>query len=352
MDIVGRKPTIGVASRRQVLKGGTALGLSGLALTSGMTRKAALAQGSRIKVNVILGGGSLSLLMNVIFEELKFFDKYGVEARVLNVADASKILAGLISGDSDICAGAGFTGVFPAVERGAKVKILAAANISPLNILYSSKPDIKSVKDLPGRTVGTGALGSLLHQQAVAVMKKYGVDYKQVKFVNVGSSSDVFRALAAGVVDAGVAPVEHSVDAAKYKLAPLTDGQMWQELPLYTNQAMYASDKAIAEKREALVRTMAAYADLFRWIDRQENKDAFINFYKKIAPKASDEEALFLQQFLSRPGALATELVMNEKQINYIQDLNVELGSQKVILPFDRCADMSLAQEAVKLIKA
>ena len=35
---------------------------------------------------------------------------------------------------------------------------------------------------------------------------------------------------------------------------------MWTELTEYTNQAAYASVAAIAEKRAAIVRTIAAYA--------------------------------------------------------------------------------------------
>src|SRR4029077_7767052 len=125
-------------------------------------------------------------------------------------------LAALIGGDGDICPASGYASLFPAIEKGGAVKILAASGVSPLNIMYSSRSDIKSVKDLPGRTVGTGAPGALLHQLVVATMKKYGVDYTKVNFVNIGSSNDVFKALVAGSIDAGVGPIEVQETSAKY----------------------------------------------------------------------------------------------------------------------------------------
>ena len=35
----------------------------------------------------------------------------------------------------------------------------------------------------------------------------------------------------------------------------------------------------------------------------------------------------------------------------YMQQLNVALGNQKAVLPLERVADMSLARDAVKLLK-
>jgi ABC-type nitrate/sulfonate/bicarbonate transport system substrate-binding protein len=271
----------------------------------------------------------------------------------VNVSDGSKILAGVISGDGDICCGSGFSGLFPAIERGARIKILAGAGISPVSILYTNKPDIKSVKDLVGRTVGTGAPGTALHQLVVADLKKYGVDYKKVTFANVGATNDVFKALVAGSIDAGPGPIEFRDTAANYKLSVIPDGQFYQELPLYNNQAMFASEKAIAEKRHGLVGVMAAHADLFRWMGRQENKDAFIKYYIQASGgKNVAEEAKFFQSFLSQPGRLATGLVIKEDAVRYTQELNIELGVQKALLSYDKVADMSLAEEALKLLKA
>ena len=61
------------------------------------------------------------------------------------------------------------------------------------------------MKDLVGKTVGSGAPGTVLHQLVVALLVKENVDYTKVNFVNVGSATDSFKAIVAGTVDAGVA---------------------------------------------------------------------------------------------------------------------------------------------------
>jgi hypothetical protein len=48
----------------------------------------------------------------------------------------------------------------------------------------------------------------------------------------------------------------------------------------------------------------------------------------------------------------AADLMISEKQIDYMQDLNLELGIQKERLPFDQVVDLSLAKKAVSLIEA
>jgi ABC-type nitrate/sulfonate/bicarbonate transport system substrate-binding protein len=345
MDFISQN-IIGMSSRRTALKLGTAAAFT--ALAPNILR----AQSARPKVNLLTVSGNFPRVQQILLDELKLFEKYNVDGNILAVSDSSKILVALVSGDGDICPGSGYNQLFPAMEKGATVKLTAGAALAPLNIMYSSKPDIKSVKDLEGRTVGTDSIGSLLNQLATAVMKKYGVDYKKVNFVNIGGSGDIFKALVAGKIDAGVAPIDYRDNAAKYNLTPLIDGEFWKELPLYANQAMYASDKAIAERREGLIRVMAVYGDMFRWIANPANRTDFLRFYKQAIPTASDTDATFLLDFLSKPGALATNLILSEEQLRFVQDLNVEFEQQKAVLPFNRCADMSLAQEAVKLIKS
>src|SRR5262245_5803868 len=46
----------------------------------------------------------------------------------------------------------------------------------------------------------------------------------------------------------------------------------------------------------------------------------------------------------------AVDLVLSPERVRYMQDLNVSLGVQKSVLPFERVCDMSLARDAVKLL--
>ena len=76
------------------------------------------------------------------------------------MTDGIKIIASLVSGNADLCAGTGFSGVFPAIERGAGLKIVAGSSLSPQTAIFSKHPEIRETKDLIGKTVGIGPLGA------------------------------------------------------------------------------------------------------------------------------------------------------------------------------------------------
>ena len=46
----------------------------------------------------------------------------------------------------------------------------------------------------------------------------------------------------------------------------------------------------------------------------------------------------------------AVDLVLGEERVCYMQDLNVSLGMEKRVLPYEQVCDMSLARDAVKLL--
>ena len=58
-------------------------------------------------------------------------------------------------------------------------------------------------------------------------------------------------------------------------------------------------------------------------------------------------------QLANQPGDRlldSADLVITEERVRYMQDLNVSLGVQKRVLPYEQVCDMSLARDAVKLL--
>jgi ABC-type nitrate/sulfonate/bicarbonate transport system substrate-binding protein len=324
-------------------------GLGGLGLAAGL---GTLGAEAAEPLNIINTAASLTMIVAQLMKTGDYYKQFGVDTNIINVTDGSKVIAALVSGNGDLCGSGGFSGVFPAVAKGASVKIIANAQTRPDQAIYTKRADIKTTKDLEGKTVGTGALGALLHELAVALLIKKGVDYTKVNFVNVGSAVQVFQAVAAGSIDAGLASVDVFYDQEKYGVHNLTDGVLWKELPEITNQAVLASDYAIANKRDQLVRALAAQAKLYRFISSPASKDAWIK--ARIASMGPADEKGIEQQweFYSSPGQLSTGLIFEPAQFDVVQQLNVKLGAQDKVLPFDQVADMSIARDALKLLGA
>src|SRR5579872_1330893 len=116
--------------------------------------------------------GNLNVVMRELMRQQKFLESFDLAPKLMDVADGTKIVAGIVSGDVDCSTMSGFGQTFPAVEKGATLKVLAGGALPPTLAVYSSKPDVKTVADLAGKTVGTGSIGALLHQLMVALLTK------------------------------------------------------------------------------------------------------------------------------------------------------------------------------------
>ena len=122
------------------------------------------------------------------------------------------------------------------------------------------------------------------------------------------------------------------------------------ELPEFTYQGAWTSDQVISRKRETLVRVLAAYAKLYRFVQTPEAKDAFLRARKTIYPNGTELEGLLQWRFVQTYKPFSTDLVLSEERLNYMQKLNIELKYQSKILPMDKIADMSLARDALSLL--
>jgi NitT/TauT family transport system substrate-binding protein len=301
-------------------------------------------------VHIATASGGSNMTMSELLRQQKFLESFDLTPDVVPMADGSKILGGIYSGSIDLSPMSGFGQVFPAIERGADLKIISGATMIPLLALFSAKPNIQSLKDLEGKVVGTGALGSLIHQLTVTLLRKYSVDVASVRFVSIGSNTDTFRSVMAGTVDAGAGPSSLVDDAELYKVHVLQNGNMSVELPEFTYQAGWTSSRVIEAKREVLVRVLAAYAKLFRFVAQPSAKDAFLKARKTVYPNVPEREHLGEWNFLQKYKPFSTDLMLSAERVRYMQQINVDFQVQKQILPYERVADMSLAQDALKLL--
>ena len=334
----------GSFARRHVLQGALAAG-AGLGFGA-----PAFAQGARRPVTIANAAGNINLVMQELMKQQKFLEDFGVEPNVMNVADGSKMMGGILGGDIDCSTMSGFGQIFPAMERGGKLKVLAGASLLSTLAVFTSKPEVKTLKDLEGRAVGTGSLGALVHQLMVALLRKKGVDVAKVRFVNIGSSADVFRATMVGTVDAGSGEVAIIDQAEKFKVRFVPESNLAIELPEYTFQGAWASERAIETRRDPLTRTLAGYAKLYRFVHKPEARDAFIKAYLSILKSGTAEDAGLMWNFVQKYKPYAEDLALSPERMRYMQQLNVDLGVQKTVLPFERVADMSIAADALKLL--
>jgi NitT/TauT family transport system substrate-binding protein len=335
-------------SRRTVLA--AALGLA--------AAPRALAQARRLdRIAIVLAAGPLSLTFHELMRQQGFMEKFDLAAETSFVADGnrlsgSRILGSLFSGEIDLCPAASFSTVLAAIGKGAPLRLVNGAVIRGQTTIFTANPDVRAVADLAGRTVAVSGIGSQLHQATAALLAAHGVDPARVAFVTAGGGEAV-RSVAARIVDAAPASIDFIPQRERFGIRQLAGGDMWTSLPDLPFLGGFATQRTIAARREPMVRCLAAYGALFRFITGLESRAAWKEARRRALGGSGpefEEVSDFQVDFMRRVHTLGVDLVLSAAQVDAVQALNLQSGAQQKRLAYEAAADMSLAADAVKLL--
>jgi ABC-type nitrate/sulfonate/bicarbonate transport system substrate-binding protein len=144
-----------------------------------------------------------------IAQDLKLFEKYGLDPELVYVSGARPIQA-MLGGSIDVSQVGGAATV-TAAAQGADVVILGTI-FSRLNFVVHASPQIKQISDLKGKTLAAGAVGGNTYFAALLFLQRFGwVANKDVTLIGLGGSPEVLSALVQGRFPAGLltAPTTH-----------------------------------------------------------------------------------------------------------------------------------------------
>ncbi len=304
-------------------------------------------QRPRFSVRVASNQGAENATLQQLLLKQDYASALSLGAQIVESRSISAPMEALLSGEADICMISGFVGVLPAIEQGKPLRLVGAAMLLPALAVYTRDDDIRRVEHLVGRTVGVGAMNGLLHILMRALLSAKGIDASKVTFVNSGSNAQVLDAVVAGKVKAGLSGVA-GLSGASARV--LEDGQLWQELPQYTYQPAYASVRALEEKPEALARCLAAYTKLYRYLSGPGSKAAYLSARRSAANESSSAEGEAVWNFIQKYQPYALDVGLSPERIAYLQELNVAVGLQSKVLPFQQVVDLSPARGAKKFL--
>src|SRR5262245_14689654 len=144
-----------------------------------------------------------------IAQDLKLFEKYGLDSEMVYVSGARPIQA-MLGGSIDVSQVGGAATVSAAAQV-ADVVLLAKI-CSRLNFAIHASPQIKQISDLKGKTLVTGTIGGNTYFAALLFLSRFNwVPNRDVNLIGVGGSPEVLGALTQGRFLAGVltAPTTH-----------------------------------------------------------------------------------------------------------------------------------------------
>lgn len=208
-----------------------------------------------------------------------YYAAEGLDAELKFFRAAQPVAVGIASGDCDFGV-TGFTaGFFNLAAKGALKVIGAQSREEPgfdfVGFIASNQAHdagLKSLKDLPGRSVGMTQVGSTMHYMVGLLRDKYGWKDDAVALKPLQSVPNMIAAIKGGQVDAVPLPahiVAKMVDAGEAKLV----GWVHEETPWQLG-GLFTSTRNVEERRpvvEAFVRAYRKaakdYHDAFNALD-------------------------------------------------------------------------------------
>ncbi len=303
---------------------------------------------ARFAVKVASNQAAENSTLQQLMLDRGFARSLSLDAQIVEGRSISAPMEALLGGEAEICMISGFVGILPAIEQGKELRLVGAAMLLPALAVYTRDDNIRRVRDLVGRTVGVGGMNGLLHVLMLALLRKQGIDAAQVRFVNAGSNAQVLDAVVAGKVDAGPSGIAGMSGTNTARV--LDDGRLWQELPEYTYQPAYASVRALREKPEALARCLAAYTQLYRYLSGPRSRAAYLDARRRATGESSPAEGAAVWGFIRKYQPYALQVGLTPQRIAWLQELNVAVGLQSKVLPFEQLVDLAPARGASRLL--
>ena len=266
-----------------------------------------------------------------------FLKDEGIEAEVIQMTGNVPIAA-LASGELDYHTVLG-TSVRGAIQ-GLPLRAVAFYSQGSQMVLVA-RGDLKSVKDLKGKTVAIGSPGGAPDTNGRRIVKHFGLEPdKDVKFAPGGGAEGNIVRVQQGLVDATVVAIPLDLRARKLGLNVLARGY---EIFPYAGGGLATTTRKIKEKPEEIKRVIKAGIKVGRYV--RADRDGTIQFL--LEWQRSDREvATAAYEFLSK--VINEDGSMPEKGFRFlIEDIKESVKVTREV-PFNEVSDLSLLKAAQK----
>jgi NitT/TauT family transport system substrate-binding protein len=186
-------------SRRSVLKGAVLIA----SVIPAVRATPSVAQSKQIKLAYCS-----QLLCGVPYEVARaggHFKKHGLDVELVYTRGGSAAMQALVGGAVDYAATSLDVAITAYVNVGADIRRFAVTGRLPLFALVTAPKtasQIRTLKDLEGKTVAVSALGNADHALALFLLKNANADVTKVQFATLGVN--LLEALRQGQIDAGL----------------------------------------------------------------------------------------------------------------------------------------------------
>ena len=178
------------------------LAKAGFAIVIGAAASSALAQSALTTVTLVSSTVNPPSISNIYYLAAMdaTFAKNGLKVQLQQSAGSPSSVAAIISARAEF-ASVAVTTLANAAAEGVKAKMVVTGNFDFPGIILS-RPEITSIKQLEGKTMGASAIGSMEYIISQGYLIKQGIDFAKIKWVATRQTTNTVQALASGQIDA------------------------------------------------------------------------------------------------------------------------------------------------------
>jgi ABC-type nitrate/sulfonate/bicarbonate transport system substrate-binding protein len=259
--------------------------------------------------------------------ERDFASRHGLKVEIVPMKNGALAHKALLAGEVDSIESSPGAAIL-AGARGADIKIIGCDWPGvPHGLMVKST--ITRVEDLKGKTVAVAAPGSLPNLLINAILEQHKMSASDVRFANLGGDLDRYKAVTAGVADAGIVAAEFMAIAPK-DVKMLVYGH--DVLPNYVRLCLSMTGKTIAARRADAIGFIAAQMEALKFA--VGNRDETVKLTQSaIHAKPDDPRPAYAFDDTINRHAVDPSVALPIDKLNWMQSELVKAGNLKA--PFD-----------------
>ena len=272
-----------------------------------------------------------------------FGAKYGLKIEILQIKAGATLMRALIAGEID-SVDMGAAESIVAGVRGTGVKIIGCTWPGVPQVVLA-KAEIKTLADLKGKNVAISSPGSLPDLLFRGMLDAANVPFSDVKLATQGADLDRYKSLIAGITDAAVVSNEFEA-VMPPNIKVLAKGST--AVPKFIRLCLATSSNVLAERRDDLVRFVAAEMDAYKYA--AAHRDETVKLAQELThAKPDDTRAAFITDQALREKQIDAALAIPADRIDWMQELFVKAGVIPNTVPAASLIDTSVRDDATKL---
>jgi NitT/TauT family transport system substrate-binding protein len=272
-----------------------------------------------------------------------FAAKHGLKIEIVPIKNGATAHKALLAGELDSIESSPGAAIL-AGSHGADIKIIGCDWPGvPHGLMVRS--NINSVADLKGKTIAVAAPGSLPNLLVNAILEQNHMKPSDVRFANLGGDLDRYKAILAGVADAGIVASEFMAVAPK-DIKMLVPGHT--ALPNYVRLCLTMTGKTVASRHDDAVNFIAAEMDALHYA--MTHRDDTIRVTREaIHAKPDDPRPAYAYDDTVKRKLVDPDATLPLDKLAWMQNVLHEAGNLKAPIDLKKITAPEIRDAAAKL---